>query len=295
MKADPVLRDKLDGRISGMESERNSWLIHWRELADYILPRRYRWLLSANQSRGGQINNNIIDSTGTIAARTCASGMLAGVTSPTRPWFKLQLDGFTNADDNGPISVWLATCEARMRRVFSESNFYNSIGVLYHDLVVFGTGTLVLYEDYYDVIRCYNPCAGEYFLANGARGTVSAGGCFAREFAFSVSQIVDRFGLENCPVEVKRLYEQKGKAHSVEFVIRHLVEPNNSPEYSYNDKDEIQLEKKSDMKKRGVPSPDRADALALTFAYPIYETRAKQSRKAAICDMDYDPFAKEVA
>ncbi len=229
MKADPVLRDKLDGRISGLESERSSWLQHWRELADYILPRRYRWLLTANQARGGQINTQIIDSTGTIAARTCASGMLAGVTSPTRPWFKLQLDGYTNVDENDAVSIWLADCESRMRRVFSESNFYNAIGVLYHDLVVFGTGVMLVYEDYNDVIRCYNPCAGEYFLANGARGTINAGGVFAREFSYSVSQIVDRFGLENCPLEVKRLYNQGGQALRTEFIIRHLVEPNNPP------------------------------------------------------------------
>lgn len=31
----------------------------------------------------------------------------------------------------------------------------------------------------------------------------------------------------------------------------------------------IQLESKKDMKARGVPSPNRADALALTFAYPV--------------------------
>jgi len=66
------------------------------------------------------------------------------------------------------------------------------------------------------------------------------------------------------------------------------------PEYSYNDKDEIQLEKKSDMKKRGIPSPDRADALALTFAYPVVPL-AKQKKSAAVAEMDYDPFSKEAA
>lgn len=43
-------------------------------------------------------------------------------------------------------------------------------------------------------------------------------------------------------------------------------------EYGYvfkDGKDAIQLEKKSDMKKRGLSSPDKADALALTFAYPV--------------------------
>jgi hypothetical protein len=40
-------------------------------------------------------------------------------------------------------------------------------------------------------------------------------------------------------------------------------------EYGFNAKGEIQLEKKDDMKKRGLASPDIADALALTFALPV--------------------------
>jgi hypothetical protein len=31
----------------------------------------------------------------------------------------------------------------------------------------------------------------------------------------------------------------------------------------------IQLESKKDMKKRGIPSPGRGDALALSFAFPV--------------------------
>jgi hypothetical protein len=37
------------------------------------------------------------------------------------------------------------------------------------------------------------------------------------------------------------------------------------PEYDLNLRGEIQLEKKSEMKKRGLASPDIADALALNF------------------------------
>lgn len=40
-------------------------------------------------------------------------------------------------------------------------------------------------------------------------------------------------------------------------------------EYGYNAHNEIVLERKDDMKKRGLASPDRADGLALTFAYPV--------------------------
>jgi hypothetical protein len=40
-------------------------------------------------------------------------------------------------------------------------------------------------------------------------------------------------------------------------------------EYGYSAKGEIQLEKKEDMKRRGLASPDIGDALALTFAQPV--------------------------
>lgn len=51
-----------------------------------------------------------------------------------------------------------------------------------------------------------------------------------------------------------------------------------------NEKGLIQLEKKEDMKKRGVPSPNRGDALALTFAMPVipdkYNTKFKAAKRA---------------
>jgi phage terminase large subunit len=40
-------------------------------------------------------------------------------------------------------------------------------------------------------------------------------------------------------------------------------------EYGFDENQAIQLEKKEQMKKRGLASPDLADALALTFAYPV--------------------------
>ena len=40
-------------------------------------------------------------------------------------------------------------------------------------------------------------------------------------------------------------------------------------EYGFNENSEIQLEKKKDMKKRGLASPDVGDAFALTYAYPV--------------------------
>jgi hypothetical protein len=42
-----------------------------------------------------------------------------------------------------------------------------------------------------------------------------------------------------------------------------------APEYGFSSKQQIQLERKEDMKKRGLSSPDCGDALAMTFAVKI--------------------------
>lgn len=39
------------------------------------------------------------------------------------------------------------------------------------------------------------------------------------------------------------------------------------PEYGFSNKNQIQLEKKDDMKKRGLSSPDKGDTLAMSFAF----------------------------
>jgi hypothetical protein len=48
-----------------------------------------------------------------------------------------------------------------------------------------------------------------------------------------------------------------------------LKEQLTAPEYSFNKNGEILLEPKDAMRRRGVPSPDQADALACTFAGQI--------------------------
>ena len=63
-------------------------------------------------------------------------------------------------------------------------------------------------------------------------------------------------------------------------------------EYGYNKKQEILLMAKADMKILGVASPDDADALVLTFAYPASK---KSWKRAAGVKMDYDPLSYEAA
>jgi hypothetical protein len=58
------------------------------------------------------------------------------------------------------------------------------------------------------------------------------------------------------------------------------------PSYHFDANQRLLLESKDDIKKRGLKSPDVADALALTFAYPVYERYIRTSApiRQAKCD-----------
>lgn len=224
--ADLELHRHVNERLLGLRVNRYSWWVHGRELADFLLPRRYKWLITPNQmTRGSPINQHILDSTGTIAARNLASGMMSGISSPTRPWFRLKV-GRIDSTQTSPISLWLSECERLMMLVFQESNFYNAIGIVYFDLVVFGTGVMLIYEDYDNVIHCYNPCFGEYYVDNDGKMRPVI---FFREFTLTVAQVVDQFGRENCSPSVQRLWDDGKAGLTREIIVAHAIEPNDNP------------------------------------------------------------------
>jgi hypothetical protein len=49
-------------------------------------------------------------------------------------------------------------------------------------------------------------------------------------------------------------------------------------EYGYDASDALLLERKDDMRRRGLASPDDGDALALTFAYPVSKRDDREER-----------------
>jgi hypothetical protein len=63
--------------------------------------------------------------------------------------------------------------------------------------------------------------------------------------------------------------------------------------YKFDPRNRLQLESKADLKKRGLPSPDIADALALTFAYPIAPKDMQAARHSRQTADDYDPLFRD--
>lgn len=64
-------------------------------------------------------------------------------------------------------------------------------------------------------------------------------------------------------------------------------------QYGFDVHNAIRLESKADMKKRGLASPDVADALALTFAYPVADLLDDRHATAGSRVLhEYDPLAE---
>ena len=233
--ADDALHRYVVGRLIGLRVNRYSWWVHWRELADYFLPRRYKWLITPNQqARGAPINQHILTSAGCIFSRNLASGLVSGKSSPTSQWFKLKI-GRLDSTQTSPGSLWLAECERILYIIFSESNFYNSIAVFYYDLVVFGTAAMLIYDDFKSVINCINPCLGEYYVdINGRYRPV----VFYREFTMTVDACVSEFGIDNCSSSIQELYNDTGGANRTrELIVAHAIEPNddgNARKFGFN-------------------------------------------------------------
>lgn len=172
-----------------LEQERSSFISHWADLGRFLMPRGPRFD-RFDVNRGNKRNEAIIDSTATLALRTLRSGMMSGVTSPARPWFRL-LTPDPALNETAAVKKWLYDASERMATVFLRSNLYNVLPTVYGYMGGFGTAAMSVEEDFDDVVRFYPFPIGSYAVANNEKLQVNT---FVRTFRMTVRQLVDKFG-----------------------------------------------------------------------------------------------------
>ena len=222
-------RQRLEILRAQLTNERSTFLSHWRDLGDYILPRRPRFYTS-DVNKGDRRNQKIIDSTATLAARTLRSGMMSGVTSPARPWFRLTTPD-PEMSEYGSVKEWLYKVQNIMSTSFLRSNLYNTLPILYGDLGVFGTAPMSVEEDFTgNVLACQSFPVGSYMISKNSIGIVDT---FFREFKMTVRQIIQQFGnyepggkvdWSNMSSYIKGLYDVGQTEQWVE--VCHVIKPN---------------------------------------------------------------------
>ncbi len=213
------LKQQLNKQLSQLKAERLSFEPHWRELSDFTRPRSTRFTAS-EVNRGDRRNSKIIDPAAVMAARTLSSGMMSGITSPARPWFRLATPD-RDLMDYGPVKLWLETVEQRMNEVFNRSNLYQSLPLMYEDLGTFATGAMAVVADPQRVIRTVPFPTGSFYIANGADLSVDTA---VREFSMTVRQVIAEFGMDAVSDTVKSQWNSGQYGQWVNVV--HAVYPN---------------------------------------------------------------------
>lgn len=191
-------------RLEALKSERTSWMTHWQEISEVLTPRTGRFLVSDN-NKGDKRHRAILDNTGTRALRTLAGGMMAGMTSPARPWFRLTTLN-PELDESYEVKDWLGRVTSLMQMVFAKSNIYQSLTMAYEELGAYGTAAVILYDDPDNVIHCMPLTIGEYAIATDGRGRVNT---LYREFRMTVAQLVQEFGYASCSGATQQMFDKR--------------------------------------------------------------------------------------
>lgn len=222
-------RQQLEILRAQLENERSTFTAHWRDLSDYVQPRRARFY-TADVNKGDRRNQKIIDSTATMALRTLRSGMMSGVTSPARPWFRLTT-GDPDLAENVSVKIWLSQVQQILSTSFLKSNLYNNLPTVYGDLGLFSTAAISIEEDFTgDVLHTQSFPIGSYMIAKNNLGKVDT---FVREFRMTVQQVVQQFGIQagakeidwsNISTYIKNLWDTNQTQQWVEIV--HVICPN---------------------------------------------------------------------
>lgn len=200
LNTDPIEqppKTRYEVRRNMLGLDRETWRSHWLDCKNLFLPYRTRWLDDGGvPNRGNKKMQYIVDNCPMLALRTMSAGLMAGMTSPSRPWFRLRTE-----DDNvyakPGVAEWCEKATEAVQRVLQKSNFYRAMPVFYSEIGCFGTAALGVYEIPFDpslrhqpVVNCMTYTAGEYWCAQDDQGNVNT---FFRKYKWTVRQIVEKF------------------------------------------------------------------------------------------------------
>ena len=187
------IRKKKQRRYGELVKERSPWIPRYKQLSDFILP--FSGQFFASDRNKVKSFNNIYDSTGTRAHSILSAGLMAGMTSPARPWFRLATPDH-DLMERASVKLWLDKISNIMRDIFSRSNTYRALHTQYDELGCFATAVNLVDDNFETVMWNHPLTAGQYCIAVNALGRVDT---LFREFEMTVGQIVEKFVYDGNP------------------------------------------------------------------------------------------------
>lgn len=208
---------QLQQRFAGLKEERNTWENLWRDIRDYEVPD-----LGAFQGErsweGGKRYGRLYDAEAADSADILAAGLLAGVSSPSRPWLRLTtMDA--ELDESPDVKEYLSDLQDLLLMYFAKSEVYNALHRSYLELPVFGTACSIVQKHPERMIDMINLTCGEYWLAADPYDRIDT---VYRTLSMTAKQMVQKFGVDAVSSDVLGCLRDNPYKR---FDVVHAIEP----------------------------------------------------------------------
>lgn len=212
------LRGRALRRLAALRTEASPWRTKWKDIARFEQPYLGRFD-ATDRNRASWDDGDMIDNAPMYAGGILAAGLMGGVTSPARPWFRLGIKDPEIMEQAG-VKQWCHDVTQLLLAVFGASNIYRALHQIYSEIGFFATSACVIDPDFDTVIHANMLTIGEYYLAANDRGVVDT---MYREFQMTTEQMVAKFGLNAVSESVRNMYDRGNYDTWVDVV--HYIEP----------------------------------------------------------------------
>lgn len=214
--------EKFEQRFKQLKDARASYETVWQDILDNCAPDLSGYIYDTTRDNAGnRRDTEIYDGTPVDCALKCAAGLYASISSPSRPWYNLQMDDLT-MDEDSESRQWLDDVQELLYKIMHASNFYQSIYSVYLHQGTIGTSAMIIMPDYDNVVDCIPLNIGSYWLDVNEKGKVDS---IYREFEMTVSQLIGKFGEDALPERLKEQGKKK-KPSKKPYRVVHVIEPN---------------------------------------------------------------------
>lgn len=216
-----IKRPEIERKVKALEEKRERYMTRWRAIRDYQLPFVGEFDGLDNEDNAAKRRDlHIYDGCAWESNEIFASGVMSGLTPPSRRWFRLN---FSNKEiaDNSDLGKLLDQRIDIVNDVLEKSNFYTAVHSCYMELA-FGQAPLGIFPDARYGVHFVPYTIGTYAMENGPDGSVET---FCRKYRMSARQLADKFGIDNLPVNI-RMELGSGPGMRQDHKVVWYVEPN---------------------------------------------------------------------
>lgn len=219
-------------RWNQLKSNLAVWQSWFEEIAYYVQPRRAGQIINKILTPTTYPEANLYDSTAVQANLTFGRGMMSSNTPAGSPWFTF---GPPNAlKGNDEVEQWFTQCTEIAQAAIAASNFYDRELEDLLDYGAYGTAAMFCEEGEKSLLNFQNFTIGSYAISEDKDGMVDT---VYREYQMTPRQMMQEFGMDALPAQVKRMFEDKNKKDQLDQKrsILHAIEPRTDYDITKND------------------------------------------------------------